>query len=61
MKIKYFKFKIGIINFILAALLVTLSFSDESSESSTDEKDAENLISFNFQDTEIDLVLRFFS
>ena len=61
MKIKYFKFKIGIINLILAALLVTLAFSDELSESSTDEKDAENLISFNFQDTEIDMVLRFFS
>ncbi len=62
MKIKYSKFKIGIINLILVALLVTLSFSDElSTEPSTDEKDAENLISFNFQDTEIDMVLRFFS
>ena len=58
MKNKYSKFKIGIINLVLAILLVTPSFSDEPS---VDGKKDEKLISFNFQNTDIDLVLQFFS
>lgn len=60
------KFKIGIVGFALTALmvigLISPGFSAEVEDVKQEsKKESEKLISFNFQDTDIDVVLQFFS